>query len=278
MKKIIIVLTLSLLISCTKNPEGVFTAKLIELTGMESEIRQVFPFEKLFYPIGIVHKSKLYFFAFNDSNKTYELNSITDTDIRASNGLRAAFPLKEADFQCTCIVSPDAFSSKREMVLVFHEFVHCAQFASCENKIKDSLRIAREAMEKQDYMWELNYPFPYEDGVFTHLYSQMLENLAKDDLTSASETHKKLEEHLSEKDYEYLCWQEWKEGYARYVENTILTELFRDKNTFGTNRPFSRVTFYAGGSELIRKIIDKNPLLKNDPEKLFYMINSSLKN
>ncbi|GAB6135435.1 hypothetical protein JCM16307_09840 [Thermococcus prieurii] len=57
------------------------------------------------------------------------------------------------------------------VVFILHEFVHCYQAECCEIELKKGLRIAREYWERGDYPWELEHPFPYEDGRFVELYS-----------------------------------------------------------------------------------------------------------
>ncbi len=67
-------------------------------------------------------------------------------------------------------------------------------------------------------------------------------------LKGLTKTRAKLHTALSPLDWEYMVWQEWKEGYARHVENKIQRELGLKVNTFGEEPPYSRITFYAGGA------------------------------
>ncbi|MEW6049180.1 MAG: hypothetical protein AB1609_22375, partial [Bacillota bacterium] len=53
---------------------------------------------------------------------------------------------------------------------------------------------------------------------------------------------------LAHPDREYMIWQEWKEGYARLVENRLRRLWNLPENHAGGVPPFSRVSFYESGS------------------------------
>jgi len=62
------------------------------------------------------------------------------------------------------------------------------------------------------------------------------------------------------------------EGFARYIENAIRRRLGVGENHLGGEPPFTRITFYEGGSKLINTLVRHNPKLLNDLEKLFWKI------
>jgi hypothetical protein len=74
---------------------------------------------------------------------------------------------------------------------------------------------------------------------------------------------------LSARDFEYLVWQEWKEGTARNLENAIRDRLGLAANHGGTQPPYSRITFYAGGDRFIRWLTARDPALIADLPRLF---------
>ena len=78
-----------------------------------------------------------------------------------------------------------------------------------------------------------------------------------------------LASHLGLRDYEYLVWQEWKEGFARYIENRIRARLGLDPNRFGAEEPYNRITFYVGGSDYISLLVEDRPELIQDPKALY---------
>ncbi|MEM4570447.1 MAG: hypothetical protein QXE66_03970, partial [Desulfurococcaceae archaeon] len=154
------------------------------------------------------------------------------------------------------------------IVSVLHEFVHCYQWECCEEKLKSSLTVAREEVEAGNYSWELNYPFPYTDDHFVELYSRFLDANAED----IPDIRRKLKEYLSRKDYEYLVWQEWKEGFARYIENIIRGVLQLKENNSGREKPFTRITFYTGGEKMVKWLQSRDPGIILNIEKLFWKI------
>ena len=75
-------------------------------------------------------------------------------------GVRAAMPLDFWDNRIACVVTPEVFDQLKGYVTVFHEFVHCYQWETCEMRLKESLRVYQKSVEQKDFMWELQYPFP----------------------------------------------------------------------------------------------------------------------
>jgi hypothetical protein len=74
---------------------------------------------------------------------------------------------------------------------------------------------------------------------------------------------------LQETDFEYMIWQEWKEGYARYIENMIRKHLSWQLNINELETPFNRVHFYEIGSNYIELLINNEVELGNDIKELF---------
>jgi hypothetical protein len=185
-------------------------------------------------------------------------------------GVRAAFPLDFYDNKMACVVTGEVFDDLSGYVMIFHEFVHCAQTDCCENKLKSGLSVARQAREAGDYMWELNYPFPYEDSDFSEIYAIFLEAAAEGNVDTVLRCRTFLKETLNTPDYEYMVWQEWKEGFARLIENRIRKMLELEENHGGIDQPFDRVTFYEGGARYISTLVDKNKDLEKDIEALFH--------
>jgi len=82
--------------------------------------------------------------------------------------------------------------------------------------------------------------------------------------------HGKMKTYLKETDFEYMVWQEWKEGYARYVENLVREKLGMRKNASPLAPPFDRVCFYGIGSKYIELLVQTDDALKDDAGKLFH--------
>jgi hypothetical protein len=67
-----------------------------------------------------------------------------------------------------------------------------------------------------------------------------------------------------------MVWQEWKEGYARWVENLVKRQLNMRENKGGFKTPYSRVLFYAGGEAYINYLGKRDSSLVNDLRSLFH--------
>ena len=78
-----------------------------------------------------------------------------------------------------------------------------------------------------------------------------------------------LKDRLNKTDFEYMVWEEWKEGLARYVENRILDKLHINRNNYGEDKPYNRVSFYYSGELLISRLAEKNLQLPSEMKKLF---------
>ncbi|MCS6906464.1 MAG: hypothetical protein RML93_01115 [Anaerolineales bacterium] len=100
-------------------------------------------------------------------------------------------------------------------------------------------------------MWEINHPFPYTAPKFVRLYQSFLN---KHTLSEIENLRQELRGILKQHDYEYMVWQEWKEGFARFIENQIRRRLGLPENHRGLEQPFTRVVFYEGGAHYIGKL------------------------
>jgi len=218
------------------------------------------------YPIAIVEDNNFFVFDLNLSGNQYEYKMNFPAQINLPNEVLAAFPLEGYEGKMAAVITHKAFDNIESMVSIFHEFVHCFQFYNYEMNIKKTLTIAQEAEKKQDYMWELNYPFPYNNEEFIRKTMEL--NNGYD----IRKYHTEIKNILNEKEFEYMIWQEWKEGYARYIENMIREKTDIKRNSQILAPPFDRVCFYEIGSKYIETLINSNIELKNNLEKIFYEI------
>jgi hypothetical protein len=242
---------------------------LQKIITLQKKIQNFHPFLKKSYPIAVVEGDDFLIYDFDLKKKQYVFVKAAQPAMIVPEGVRAAFPLEFYDNKMACIVSGDVFNDLSGYATIFHEFIHCGQMECCELKLKSKLKVAQEAMAKNDFMWELNHAFPYEDTVFSEVYTIFLDAASKKDLEGIFRCRTYLKEMLNEQDYEYMVWQEWKEGFARLIENKIRQKFDLKENHGGIDPPFSRVTFYEGGSLYIEALFGKDKTLKNDVEKLF---------
>jgi len=224
------------------------------------------------YPVAIVEGGQIVIFEPDPAGRAYRpVKSVPDT-FNLPKGIRAAMPLSVWDNRMACVVSGEVFDEPRGYVMILHEFVHCYEWDTCEPKLKEKMAISRRAMEKKDYMWELQFPFPYSQAEWVKLYGNWFAALEKNQEGIVSDLRGKLQEQLSADDWEYMTWQEWKEGLARCLENKISARLGLPLNRYGCLPPFNRVSFYCGGALLINHLWRTNAVPAGDIEALYFAI------
>jgi hypothetical protein len=134
------------------------------------------------------------------------------------------------------------------------------------------LAIAQKAQAENNHLWEINMPFPYGNEGFIDAYTRLEQALAQRDLPAVIETRTILHDLLAPMEYEYMLWQEWKEGFARWLENRMQSALNLSLNHRGGHEPFTRVSFYARGAGLVALLAENDPALVNDLERLFHQL------
>jgi hypothetical protein len=278
MKKALIVPTFALVVLAVmtgqareaKDPVAEkYSAQLNKIFALQARFAPLNPALAEVYPVAIVENKMFYVFEPDPAEKAYRLVRTEPDTMNVPVGIRAAMPLGFWDNRIACVVTGEVFGQPDGYVFIFHEFVHCAQWETCEPKLKDRLSIFAEAMKNKDYMWELQYPFPYADPVFVEKYPALLEAWDGGDALAAGTLRAALKSALSAGEWEYLTWQEWKEGLARFVENRMRAEVGLPANTYGQAPPYSRITFYCGGEKLIRFLERRSPGASKDMEKLY---------
>lgn len=245
-----------------------YGAQLERLLAIQRQVADIHPWLAKAFPIALVEGDQ--FYIYNVSNGAYGFAVQAPTPMPMPVGVRAAFPLECLDDRPACIVTGEVFDTLDGYATILHEFVHCQQSETCESRLKETLGVARQAKARGDYMWEIAHPFPYEDLQFVETYAALLSALQAAEERDVYVARAHLTAQLSAHDHEYMVWQEWKEGFARYVENQVKERLGLDGNHGGSVPPFSRVSFYEGGSRLSAFLGAREPHLISDPEALFY--------
>jgi hypothetical protein len=272
---LVMMLAGQLAVSPAQNParmQTAYTRELVRVIEYRDSLKDVHPFISYLYPIAIAKDGHFYVFDLDATGKQYFLAASEKTGMEVPQGVRAAFPLHFYDNRCACVVSADVFDSPKGYITIFHEFIHCHQYHTVEQALRQKLPLAVKSQEKQDYMWEINYSFPYHDGWFKSTYEALLTAAAHNDLPEVKRLRKELAELLNDEDYQYMVWQEWKEGFALYIENKLRGHLGIEQNQVGKDIPGSRLVFYAGGAALIEVLVQQNPALSEDLEGLFHSI------
>jgi len=131
-------------------------------------------------------------------------------------------------------------------------------------KIKKTLTIAQEAEKEQDYMWELNFPFPYNNEEF------IVRTMELNNGYDIRKYHVEMKTILNQKEFEYMIWQEWKEGFAQHVENLIRNKYGLENVLTALSQPFDRRHFYELGNIYIGVLINNDEKLNENIMELFY--------
>jgi len=251
------------------NSNDSLLTSLNPLLELHSRLAKYHPALEDLYPIAICVDDHFHIYDLVKGGRSYHFIKAAPIPMSIPAGIQAAFPLQAYDDRIAAVVTPDIFNSLDGYVTIFHEFVHCFQFSTCEGELKLSLDIARRAEETGDVMWEIEYPFPYTAKAFIQGYQQFLSALNVGDEAGIAQAREGLRGYLGVHDFEYMVWQEWKEGFARWVENRLQRELGLAENTKGAQLPFSRVSFYAGGAAYINFFSAQDPSVVNDLPELF---------
>jgi hypothetical protein len=250
-------------------PVSLYVGKLQKLVELHNEIRSIHPLLEKLYPVAIAEDEIFFVFDVAEQGSGYSLIKTARPAMIVPKGVRAAFPLDFYDDKMACVVTGEVFDDISGYATIFHEFVHCGQMETSEPKLKARLSVAREAESNSDYMWELAHPFPYKNDSFTEIYTLFLETAASQDNAGVSRCRAFLREVLNVQDFEYMLWVEWKEGFARYIENKVLRKLELEPRRGKDQPPFDRVTFYEGGARYIAMLIQEDKNLEKDLESLF---------
>jgi len=245
------------------------------LTKMHDMLKHIHVSLEKLYPIAVVNNGYFYIFDIDELGAKYEFKHKAETDLPDDVDWLAAFDLESYNDRLAAVIGKNILENPENHVFVFHEFVHCYQGETVEKEIKNSLAVFKEEMAKKNYSWEINYPFPFNDEYFISKTSELSDYLINENFEKIVNYHNDMRVFLKKTEFEYMIWQEWKEGFARYVENLIRKELGLKLNTNILIKPFERENFYDIGSKYIEMLIKNDKELNNDISKLFYKMYNS---
>ncbi len=224
------------------------------------------------YPVAIVEAGQFQVFDAPSLDQPYRQVAQAPAPMPIPEGVRAAFPLDFYDHRPACVVTPDVFGEPAGFAVILHEFAHCYQWQTCEPALRAELGIAQAAQERGDFMWEINYPFPYADTNFGEVYRALLAALPDASGEEVAALRADLRAALTEDDFSYLAWQEWKEGFARRLENQIRAAWNLPLAGSDTRDTLDRTAFYAGGAATIEHLNRQTPGLDRDLVQLYRRI------
>jgi hypothetical protein len=246
-----------------------YLAGLQALCEIQTRVRSLHPALQTLQPVAVAEGDR---FSVYDvaADGSYALALEAPTPMPIPTGVRAAFNLESYANRMVCVVTGEIFDEPGGNITLLHEFVHCYQANTCEMALKQSLAVARQAMEKGDFMWELEYPFPYQLFTFVETYSALFAADDSGDDAALLAARQALHANLPNDALEYLRWQEWKEGFARWLENRMRRQLGMAENHYGRQQPFNRIAFYEGGAVWIDWLERQDAAVPLDIEALFY--------
>ncbi len=246
-----------------------FHTEFQQLVQFQEEIAGFHPMFKRSYPVALVEDEQLLIYDRPQGAPKYSFVRIIASPIPLPDGVMAAFPLKAYNGRTVAVVTPSIFEEEDGLVMLLHEFVHCYQAETCKDDVRSQLRITQEEEKRGHITWEIDHPFPYEDVFFIEYYTGFLRALAEGESEQADQNRHKLKEYLSYPDYEYMVWEEWNEGFARWNENRLRQYSKLPLIDCGTVPPYNRITFYVGGAAYIDHLLKREPLLQQDLPGLF---------
>jgi len=245
-------------------------AKVNKIFSVHEKIKDIDSSLLKLYTVAVIEEGYFFIFDLSDDGMSYEFKGEYKAPMIVPEKVLASFPLDFYDMKPAAVVSKDAFNTLEGYIFIFHEFVHCYQWEQGHNEIMETLEIAKIAKKKNDFMWELNHPFPYEDKVFIDETSQLEAVNSKLQYEDMMEYHKIMKSYLGYIDFEYMIWQEFKEGFARYIENLIREKLEVNINSNKLKEPFSRVSFYELGSRYISAILKDKACIKGNIKEIYF--------
>lgn len=277
---LIFVLLMGIFLSAQEPPTAGLTAQLhqAELAKVSSYREKVADLHPAFaktYPVALIEDGQLTVFEPGADGQSWAQAAQAPVKPPMPVGIRAAMPLGFWGNRMACVVTPEIFAVPEGYAVILHEFVHCYEWETVEGKLKQGLTINQEAMARRDFMWELEYPFPYGNAEVKRVYGLWLAALEKGLTKKAGHWRSVLRKGLNSRDWEYMTWQEWKEGLARYLENLVRGRFDMGINLPDPGAPFDRIAFYRGGELFISRLQEKEPGLDKNIESLYRRIFTS---
>ncbi len=231
--------------------------------------KNLYPWILKLYPVTVAEEGLFFVFDYDIEHDQYQFQLEWPTPMPIPKGILAAFPLDFYDDKISAVITKEAFESLEGHVFILHEFAHCYQWQQGEKEIRKTLNIEKKYHKEKNHMWEINHPFPYDNVMLINETEELANAMLEGKEDALIEYHQNMSRLLNEVDYEYMIWQEWKEGFARYIENGIRVHLGIKTNTGNLLNHPSRVSFYHIGSLYVDALVKKNPELLADLQGLY---------
>ena len=243
-----------------------------EIIEMYKKIKNINISLSKLYPITVIKDNYFYVFDICIASEMYKFKMSSKCYMPVPEEILSAFSLDFYENKASVVISKNVLKDKTNLPIIFHEFVHCFQLENGEIILRNDLQIEKQEKEKGNFMWELNYSFPYESPYFIEKTIYFDISLLNKDIDKIMNYFKEMKTYLSITEYEYMIWQMWKEGFADYIENLLRDKLNLNLKSRELKQPFTRVLFYKLGSKYIELIINRCKKHDNDIVELFKVI------
>ena len=120
---------------------------LQKIQTIQQKIAKLSPSLTQCYPVAIAFDENFLIYDVNQAGGEYQFLRTASVPMEIPPGIRAAFQLADLSGRIACVITPDVFESIEGYVTIFHEFVHCYQFETCEEALKHQLDVAQKARE-----------------------------------------------------------------------------------------------------------------------------------
>ncbi|MCT4685926.1 hypothetical protein [Vallitalea sp.] len=240
---------------------------LDNVSRIQLEMQAIHPLYKRNYPLIIVKDDEGYIYDKKD-HESYCFIKKFRFSIHVLDDIAACFCLNDYYNKFCCFIGYELLDKEIFPILCLHEMVHCYQGVEAEEELKKKLMI----YDENSPMWEVDYPFNYGDKNFVKLFDEYLYSLSNEDISQVIEKRKTLLDNLNDDDREFIIWQEWKEGLARFLENRAREHIGIKNNIKGAKKPYSRISFYRSGDLIISYICKHKPQLTKDIRRLFEVL------
>jgi len=202
------------------------------------------------YPLVLVTKDRMDFYKVNKEGD-YDLVRQDTRPDWISTRVMAALPYEENAGQMTALVEACSLQTLEGRIGIQHEFVHCYQESLGLERLRQVLDICKEP----DPLWELNFNFPYYDQEVGACLKQLADFRGTPCLSTKAflNTLRDLRGCLRKLEFEYLVWQVWLEGFARFIENRLRLKHGLEEK-YKTYDRMDRHVFYQVGDHYFRTL------------------------
>lgn len=227
----------------------------------------------------LVDDEREYLFGTNYADSTFQdsCDGIYSRSASMNKHFLATFPY--INFQPTIIIGTPENTNKSPLawtVTLLHEHFHQLQFS--HPKYYAAQKALNLDKGDQTGMWMLNHPFPYEEVEVVKKINEMANNLLrlhgetapKKVLTQHLRLKEELKNIVDEEHYRYMNLQLWQEGFARFLELSMLNHWIENFDQIEQDR-FGKselITYFREYQSQILVSLEDTPI--NESKRVYF--------